>query len=208
MAIILLAIHIVFGSTCLLAAMGALAVTKGEYWHRSFGKLFFYAMTGVFLTAIPLAFIFKNLFLILIAIFSYYLAFTGRRFAQNRSGIATSVDWFVIIVMILTSITMLTIGCFHYASGSYESITLMIFGMIGLISSIGDFISYRKNQISGRVRIVKHLTAMLGAFIAALTAFSVTNLYISPPLILWLGPTIIMLPVIFYWQHRVKKHGL
>lgn len=208
MAIVLLTVHIICGSICLLSAIGALTVAKGKYWHRSLGTIFFFAMTGIFLTAIPLALLFRNLFLVLIAIFSFYLAFTGRRFAQNRSGKPTNVDWLVIIVMILTSIAMITTGFFYYPSGSYQAITLIVFGMIGLISSASDLISYHKHQAVGRMRIVKHLSAMLGAFIAALTAFSVTNLHISPPIVLWLGPTIVMLPVIFYWQYRIKKHGL
>jgi hypothetical protein len=50
-------------------------------------------MVGIFLTAIPMSIINSNTFLFLIAIFSFYLAFAGMRFAKNRKGIATTIDW-------------------------------------------------------------------------------------------------------------------
>ena len=44
-------------------------------------------MTVIFMTALPLAILGSNVFLALIALFSFYLVFAGWRFARNRHGL-------------------------------------------------------------------------------------------------------------------------
>ena len=55
-----------------------------------------------------------NIFLLLIAIFSFYLAFAGRRFAQNRKGIASRIDWVAVGLMMLTGLGMWILALFYY----------------------------------------------------------------------------------------------
>ena len=50
-------------------------------------------MTVVFLTAVPLAIFRADVFLLLIAVFSFYLVLAGWRFAVNHSGQPQTVDW-------------------------------------------------------------------------------------------------------------------
>jgi len=177
--------------------------TKGQYFHRKFGRFFFYSMTGVFITAMPLAFIAKSLFLFLISIFSYYLAFSGWRYAKNRDGLPAKLDWAVGMVMLATSLTMIVFGGYHFYSNSYKSNVLLVFGVIGSIFSFTDLKDFRSGGVTGNLRIVKHLSAMLGATIAALTAFLVTNFVVQPAIILWLAPTVVLVPVIVWWKQRV-----
>ena len=47
----------------------------------------------IFITAIPMAILSSNLFLFLVAICSFYLAYAGMRFARNRTGMANIFDW-------------------------------------------------------------------------------------------------------------------
>src|SRR5437868_6301786 len=96
--------------------------TKGQHRHRLCGRFFFYGMTGIFITAIPLSIIKSNLFLFLIAIFSYYLAFSGWRYAKNRSGLASRLDWSVCIVMLITSLIMLSIAVAHFTGSNFKTI--------------------------------------------------------------------------------------
>lgn len=199
----LLAIHITFGFSSLLCALGAMLSTKGQYRHRKFGRCFFYSMSGVFVTAIPLAIITQSLFLLLIAIFSYYLAFSGWRYAKNRSGLPQKMDWVVGMVMLTASLAMIILGGYHFNGDSYKSIVLLVFGVIGSILSFTDLKDFRSGGVSGNLRIVKHLSAMLGATIAALTAFLVTNFSVQPAIILWLAPTVVLVPVIVWWKKRV-----
>ena len=83
---ILLVLHIAAGSIALLAAVLALVTAKGGTNHVRVGRVYALGMTVIFLTALPLAMLGANIFLLLIAVFSFYLVFAGWRFARNRRG--------------------------------------------------------------------------------------------------------------------------
>ena len=68
---LLLAVHITAGIVALLSATLALCSGKGEKLHRLSGTIYFWAMSAIFTTAIPMAIITGNTFLFLIAIFSF-----------------------------------------------------------------------------------------------------------------------------------------
>ncbi len=197
----LLYFHIACGFSAILAALGAMLSTKGAKQHRKFGSLFFYAMTGVFITAIPLALFINNLFLFLIALFSYYLAFSGWRYAKNRSG-PQRLDLIVSLSMLIVSILMMGTALLQMHQ---NKIILMLFGAFGLLFSFSDIKLHYTHSSTGKQRIAHHLGAMLGATIAALTAFAVTNISIQPTIILWLGPTFLITPVIMWWKNKVLK---
>lgn len=199
----ILAIHILCGSISLLSAIGAMYCTKGQPWHRFYGKFFFSGMTGIFITSIPLSFMINSLFLFLIAIFSYYLAITGWRFARNHSGIPTLADWLISVLMLISAIIMLGLSYYHYGSNNYQHTVLLIFGLIGCLTSLSDLKIFYYRKATGAERIIKHMSGMLGATIAAVTAFAVTNFTLQPAIILWLGPTIIITPIIFWWQRKL-----
>lgn len=178
---------------------------KGQLKHRQFGKFFFYGMTGVFITAIPLALIKYDLFLFLIAFFSYYLTFSGWRYAKNRDGIPAKVDLIISWMMQCCSLVMLGLGIYRFNFNNTEMIVLFAFGILGFILSYSDLKTYRNHNAIGKQRIANHLGAMLGATIASLTAFSVTNIPLKPQIILWLGPTVLLTPVIMWWTNKVLK---
>lgn len=202
--ILLFLFHISFGTLSLCSGAIALFSAKGKAWHRRFGRLFFYGMTGVFITAIPLALIKSNVFLLLIALFSYYLAFSGWRFAKNKSGQIKTVDKLINSLMLFSSFIMIGFGLYQlYYRLSNHAVVLLVFGLLGFALAHTDYKLYQKGAVTGKQRIVSHLGAMLGAMIATLTAFSVTNLAIKPDIILWLGPTILLVPLIFWWKNKV-----
>ena len=99
---ILLPIHILAGTIALLSAIMAILSEKGKKLHLLSGRTYFWCMVTIFLTAIPMSIITSNIFLFLIAFFSFYLAFAGIRFARNRKGIATTSDWIAVGLMILS----------------------------------------------------------------------------------------------------------
>ena len=97
---ILLPIHIFAGIVALLCAALAVSSEKGKKLHVLSGRAYFWGMVTIFLTAIPMSIISNNIFLFLVAVFSFYLAFAGMRFARNRKGIATVLDWLAVYLMI------------------------------------------------------------------------------------------------------------
>jgi hypothetical protein len=201
---ILLIIHISGGSLALLSAVGAIS-TKifdiGHIWHVWSGRLFFIGMTLVFLTTVPMTLLKPNLFLFLIGIFSFYLAWTGWRKAVNRPGVPQKQDYAGVIIMGATGMVMIGWGGWLIAAGEGNGITLMVFGGIGGFLSISEFKQFRRGQLKGKERIRAHLVSMMAATIAAVTAFLVVNVETDPVWIAWLLPTIIITPLIV-WMSR------
>ena len=103
---ILLPIHILAGMFALISAALAVSSEKGKRLHVLSGRTYFWCMVAIFLTAIPMSIITSNIFLFLIAFFSFYLAFSGIRFARNRKGIATTLDWIAVGLMLLSGAGM------------------------------------------------------------------------------------------------------
>ena len=200
---ILLLFHILSGSLALISSALSIYSKKGQRTHRFFGKIYFWGMVGVFLTAIPLAIFKLNVFLLLIAIFSFYLAFAGMRFAINRKGIPKLIDWIAVILMCFSGVAMLILGLKYYFNYNTQFVTLLIFGSIALFLSYNDYVSFKKRNAVGKHRIVRHLTNMLAGTIAVITAFLVTNFRTEPEWILWVLPTILITPIIIWWNARM-----
>jgi hypothetical protein len=75
----LLILHIASGTAALFGAAGAIAtkvIADNHKLHILSGRTFFYGMLLVFLTTVPMTILRPNLFLILIGIFSFYLAWS------------------------------------------------------------------------------------------------------------------------------------
>ncbi|NJO01461.1 MAG: DUF2306 domain-containing protein [Bacteroidia bacterium] len=72
-------IHIVGGTLALLFGLGALVSKKGQKIHRISGQVYFWSMLAVFITALGLAILRLNPFLLLVAVFSFHLVASGYR---------------------------------------------------------------------------------------------------------------------------------
>lgn len=198
----LLIIHILAGTLALMAAVLAVVSSKGEKVHIIAGRTYFWGMTIIFLTAIPMSIVSGKVFLFLIAIFSFYLAYAGMRFARNRTGIANIFDWVAVGLMILSGMVMWCLAIFYFINNNSQYITLIIFGFIAISLGYTDFRGYRNKSAIGKQRIARHLTNMLAGTIAVITAVLVTNIYIEPVFILWILPTIVITPIIFWWNRK------
>ena len=198
----LLIIHILAGTLALMAAVSAVVYSKGKKVHIIVGRTYFWGMTIIFLTAIPMSIVSGKVFLFLIAIFSFYLAYAGMRFARNRTGIANIFDWVAVGLMILSGMVMWCLAIYYFINNNSQYITLIIFGFIAISLGYTDFRGYRNKSAIGKQRIARHLTNMLAGTIAVITAVLVTNIYIEPVFILWILPTIVITPIIFWWNRK------
>ena len=199
---ILLSIHILAGTIALLCAALAVSSEKGKKFHVLSGRTYFWCMVGIFLTAILMSIINSNIFLFLIAIFSFYLAFAGMRFAKNRKGIATTIDWIAVSLMILSGLGMWALAVIYFINDNSQYITLLVFGFIALALGYGDYRSHKNKTAIGKERVAKHLTNMMAGTIAIVTAVLVVNVNIEPIWIWWLLPTAVITPIIFYWNKK------
>ena len=199
---ILLPIHILAGIIALLCAALAVTSKKGKKLHVVSGRTYFWAMMAIFLTAIPMSIISSNTFLFLIAIFSFYLAFAGIRFARNRTGVATMLDWVAISLMILSGLGMWTLAAIYFLNDNAVNIVLLVFGFFAVSLGCADVRSYKNNSATGKERISRHLTNMMGGTIAVVTAVSVVNPPFGPEWMWWVLPTALITPVIFWWSRK------
>ena len=203
----LLVIHIASGTVALLTAVVALITQKGRIKHVWAGRVYAGAMTLIFLTSIPLALLGSSIFLLLIAVFSFYLVFAGWRFARNYTGKPHPVDWTAITAMALTGLGMWGYAAVLARDGSSQWVTLTLFGFIALALSLADALFYRAGNVRGSRRISRHLTNMMAGTIATVTAVLVVNVDTSPVWLAWILPTIATTPLIVWWNFRVARNG-
>ena len=200
----LLAIHVVAGNLALFSAAGAVVFAKGGRAHAWAGRAFALGMTTIFLTAVPMTLMRPNLFLLLVALFNFYLVSTGWLRAKNRSGVPKPAEWALAGAMALVAIGMAGRGAMMLSAGVSMGVVLIAFAAIGGFFAFRDLSGLRAHAFRGKERIVSHLSRMLGGMIGAITAFVVTNVRFEPAFVLWLLPSAVLTPVIVYWSRRVR----
>ena len=189
---ILLLVHIAAGSIALLTAVVAVITAKGRRYHVLAGRIYAIAMTVIFLTALPLAILGSSVFLLFIAVFSFYLVFAGWRFARNRRGLPQPFDWRATGIMGITGLTMWGYGVVLGNVGDGQWVTMLIFGAIAVALSLVDSAYYfglsRGKSRAGARRVQRHLTNMLAGTIATVTAVAVVNVDLDPVWLPWIYP--------------------
>lgn len=201
----LLIIHILAGSIALLAAGIPVVTKKGGTNHVRAGRVYALAMTIVFVTALPLAVLGDDIFLLIIAIFSFYFVFAGWRFARNGGGKPMWVDWAAVSIMAVTGLAMWIYAGVMALSGDASWVTLALFGAIAIALSLADAQHHRNWSESAAQRIQRHLTNMLAGTIATITAVAVVNVDIEPAWIAWITPTALITPLIVWWNIKVAR---
>lgn len=199
--------HIASGLVALLSGIVAGVIKQYAWphkWHVRFGQCFFYSMVLVFVTAIPMSLMTENMFLLFIAIFSFYFAHAGWRYAKNKTGQTTREDWLSVSIMVIICFVMFGYGLFLLDSGSTESVTLIFFSALGILTALRDGYSLYTSDFTGKQRIALHSTMMLAGVIATVTAFVVTNFTAKPEYILWIAPSILITPYIIYWNIKLR----
>ena len=92
----------------------------------------------------------SNIFLFLIAIFSFYLAFSGMRFARNRKDLVTTMDWISVSLMILFGIGMWLIALLLFLDDDSYFIVLLVLGFLAITLGYGDFKSHKNKTARER----------------------------------------------------------
>ena len=204
--LILLAVHIAAGSVSLATAGVALVTAKGGRWHVLAGRIYAVGMTIVFVTAIPLSIFADSIFLFLIALFSFYLVFAGWRFARNRIRRAHPMDWIAVSAIGITGLAMWGYAVVLALGSSSQWVTLVVFGGIALALALADA-KFHRDQPGGQRRVARHLTNMMAGTIATITAVTVVNVEMNPVWLPWILPTVVITPLIIWWNFRVLRRA-
>ena len=198
----LLGVHIAAGTATFLLAPVALATAKGGKTHRRWGMVYLWAMGTVAATAIPMAFYRPVLFLALVAVFSFYAAWSGYRVLRlkdlARGGSAKPIDWIGAGITFATSALLAALGAFRPAAIQGIGIVSIIFGLLGMWLAATQMYSFVSKPKEKMFWWYTHLGNFIGSYIAAWSAFSAVTLtrVFGNVWYVWLWPTIVGVPAI------------
>jgi hypothetical protein len=177
---VFLGVHITAGASSFLLAPVALATAKGGKQHKRWGMVYLWSMGVVAATALPMALYRPVLFLALVAVFSFYLAFSGFRVLRlkelARGGSATPIDWIAAVITFVASACLAGFGAFRPAWVQGFGIVSIVFGFIGMRAAVAEIWSFVRKPTEKMFWWYTHLGNMIGSYIAAWTAFSAVTL--------------------------------
>lgn len=198
----LIIFHAITGGIALLVGLVSLTVKKGSTLHKRAGIVFVYSMLLSAVSAIVVSTLpdHKSSFLLAIGLFSTYLIISGWRSLQFKKRGAKMWDWITSLSMALVGIGMIVVPI---VETNDIDIILAVFGAIGLLLASRDITMYGKYKKLRKSWMALHLSKIVGAYIAAVTAFLVVN-GLLPGLWAWFTPTVIGSIYITYWNVKLS----
>lgn len=210
---VILTTHVAAGFASLFLGIFNLLNKKGAKTHRRLGMAYFYSMFYVFISALIILVFFRfTFFLTAIAVFSFYMCFSGYRvLKRKKAGQAALID------KIAAGLAM-TFGLVLFGTGVYFIVkSKMVLGILSIVFGLATFNAGWQDVRIFRLKEMKdkqwwwyhHMQAMIGSLIAATTAFLVQNgVKMFPgfpyPWLFWLLPAAIGTPLIIVWIRRYR----
>ena len=198
------------GFVAFFMAPAALATRKGGPAHRRWGKFYFWSMVVVAVTALIASLIQPNYFLAFLSVFSFYLAFSGyrvlfRKYPRDGAG-PKPMDWTGAVAALIVGIFLTILGIIRPGVVWMQlGLVAVIFGVLGIILAGVELKSFLYPSRDARSWWYSHMTGMLCSYIAAVSAFSVTNFHFLPELVRWFWPSAIGFPLIIFWIVYYKR---
>ncbi|AEE20209.1 hypothetical protein JM84_2471 [Dokdonia sp. Hel_I_63] len=205
---IFITLHAIGGFISLIAGTISVIARKGNTWHKKSGMVFYYGMltagiSGILASLLPYH---NNPFLFVVGLFSVYLVLSGYRalrFKKVKLASELRYDKIISWSMLTIGLAMIFYGALSLLSGSSMGWILIIFGGIGVLNAVGDIRAMRDIASLRKKYLRLHIGKITGGYIAAFTAFFVTN-QVLPALLSWLLPTIFGVLFIGYWLRKTK----
>lgn len=202
---LLILAHVAAGFTALVVAPVAMMTRKGSQVHKRWGRVYFWAMFAIFVTALLVLTVRPNIFLFIISILSFYGAFSGVRSLKRKNPArgqrATWLDWTAALIALGAGGGFIAWGGLTLA-GVWQTDVPTAFSVLGIVFGFvlgkdawNDIKSFRRPSTDPLWWWTYHLERMVGSYLAALTAFSVQN--VAPLLpeafewVVWVTPGVI-----------------
>ncbi len=204
-------IHIACGGLVLLFGLIQMLLPKGGKLHRAMGTLYYWLMLVICITALPPSIYFGNWFLASVSLFTFYLVYTGKRYAANRLGQQSFfIDKLITVVAFGLVAAMYVVGVIFVKKGSAGmSLAPFIFGSLILGGAIQDakyFFLKQSEERYGKMHwYFRHMTRMIASYIGAITAFVVNVQPLGPHWIHWIWPTVLGTFVIVLFSKYYKR---
>lgn len=209
---ILRGIHAVTGLLALVVAPLAMITRKSGQAHRAWGRLFFWSMAVVVVSAVLLSVFSTNWVMMMVAVFSFHLVASGYRSLYHKrlhegqkpgfgdqllQGTAGVVNG----GLFLWGVIHLVLG---HKNGMYWVFT--VFGLVGLALVFSNLYRFYKRNHDKQEWLYGHMTGFLGGYIATVSAFSAVNMsFIQPQWLQWLWPTLVGSPLIAMWIRYYRR---
>lgn len=209
--------HVIAGVGSLITGLiAAFFGKKGGKLHRQVGQIFFWSMFWVFISAILIvSFIRFNAFLMVIAVFSFYMAFSGVRVLTIKKTMkAAPIDWVASIFTMLFGLGMIIMGINYQLENNWSSVIgylCFFFGFFTTQTGWVNFNGFRKLHKAEKMWWwFAHMNSMTGSLIASITAFLVQNgRFFNLPdemgWVPWILPALVGLPLGSYWARKYRK---
>lgn len=192
-----LLLHIAGGTAALLTGLLAAATRKGGNTHIRSGITYYWAMYATCSSAVIMALLKWNPFLLAVGIFAAYLTYMGRKtitYLRLREPYTPRLaDKLPIYAALITGAAMLLYPVWqHRLGGGGPALVLPVFGGILLLFALRDArLLANPANFSPRnpAWLPRHIASMGGAYISTVTAFLVVNIRFSPGWVVWLAPS-------------------
>jgi FtsH-binding integral membrane protein len=209
-----LVLHVIAGASTLFT--GPLAIFynfKDPRRHRLVGKTFFYAMLVTAISSIggylkrPDQVFYQ--FLLGLAVLVLVGIFRGvRSIFLMKGGAVRRFDWAYTIALAFNGLWMLGMAAWHFRQGTMVAFPILfgVFGSMSLADVRQNWRVFRQPAALHRFDWMRfHAQTMIGAFIASTTAFTVNAAHFLPWWVQWFGPTLLLLPVQFYFGKKLRR---
>ena len=226
----LVVLHVIAGTTGIIAFWGPIVTRKGARNHRKWGKACCYGFMGAGALAVVMgllslfgpeeripSFTDRELFAGLFGWMMIYLGLLTIGFADyGLSVVKHSRHREVLrrpryqLVMVAVVVSALYCGYYGYGVGNALMMAVAVLGVVSM--AIQELFVWRAEAPSARAYIGEHFRALIGMGISAYTAFMSVGLirlvpeHVFNPLI-WAGPSVVGVSLIIWFTHQGKQAG-
>lgn len=203
--------HIAAGFVALFVGPGAMLTIKGGLWHRRWGKIYFWAMAFVAVSAVGLAIVRFDPFMLMIAAFSFYLAASGYEILGRKNPSQVAPERLRLTKILHACGLAAGMGLLGFAFWNLKegqsgmALVSVVFAVVAARFAIQEIASIRQVSTDRRRWFYQHMGNMLGAYIATVSAFSVVNFKFLPPAVRWLWPSVIGGFGTFFWVRYYRS---
>lgn len=205
--------HVIAGGVALIAGYVALYATKGATVHRTSGRVFGYAMLLMALSGAVIAAIGHTEGSVIAGLLTSYFVLTGMVTVRRPAAWSSRLDVGLMLLGLGVGTVSLALGFVTLArpTGTMDGLPpfpFFMFGVTGLLASVGDMRVLRSGGVRGSARLVRHLWRMCWALWIAAASFFLGQADEIPdelrmPALLAV-PVVVPILAMLYWLWRIR----
>ena len=195
-------IHIVFGFAALVSGVIPILVAKGGPAHRLWGRVYVASLGLSSVLALVLAIRGSDLFMVSLSVLTLYFLVSGLRARAWGPGAKVTLDRGAALLLLILSLASVL---WSFLGPDALPVVPLVFGALGAVFAGRDLFLLSSLENLGGIPFFQHFLRMLSSYIAATTAFSVTNLDALPFLVRWLWPTVVGTIAITFFASRSAR---